>query len=128
MAFVDWWSRRLTAGVEDMGLAREAWDAARARCGTTEPFLVPGEWYDYDQAACALLLALGAYRTGSTFGPAKWVFASKSPLGDAVYALLDQLVRAGCLESDGACCYRWREGYDPAKLGDTAPVPGEGAE
>lgn len=85
-----------------------------------DPFLTPGTGYDFDQAACALLVALGVYRfDGRTFGPAKWVFASNNPVGDAVFDLLARLADAGVLErtEDG---FRWAAGYDPERFGDHA--------
>lgn len=92
----------------------------------TEPFLTPGVTFDYDQAACALAGALGVYAPpGSTFGPAKWVFNTVNPVGDAITALLDRLVEAGVLDAPEPGAYRWREGYDPAKFGDHCPVRSE---
>ena len=87
----------------------------------TYPFLVPGEWYDPDSAACALVLHLGIYRSaGTTFGPAKWVFWSNNPVGNAIYTLLDSLADAGVLEWDrDNDKIRLPIGYDPDKFGST---------
>lgn len=87
---------------------------------TCPPFLAPGRTYDPDQAACALAVSLGLYRLppgDRTFGPAKWVFASANPVGDAVSGLLDALTAVGVLVRD-ADGYRLADGYDPARFGD----------
>lgn len=89
-----------------------------------KPFLLPGHDYDHDQAACALVVALGIYDPGDrTFGPAKWVFEARNPVGDAVYALLERLADAGVLArtADG---FKVADGYDPARFGDHCPPHG----
>ena len=86
---------------------------------TTDPFITPGVEYDYDQAACALIQALGLYDPqGVTFGDAKWVFCSNNPVGNAVRNLLEILTEAGILtgEKDGHS-YRLADEYDPTQFG-----------
>jgi hypothetical protein len=79
-----------------------------------ETFLKPGEWYDYDQAQCALVVALGLYEhAGRTFGPAKWVFWTDNPVGNALARFLDELVAGGVLERGEDARLRIRPGYDP---------------
>jgi hypothetical protein len=90
--------------------------------GMSKLFLAPGEWYDLDQAACAMVESLGLYVSpDTTFGPAKWVFASNNPVGNALATLLDELVTAGVLERGGPDEDQVRipVGYDPAKFGTT---------
>ncbi len=89
------------------------------------PFLQPGVWYDFDQAACALVQALGLYHNdGTTFGPAKWVFASNNPVGNAITEFLCQLADAGLLErgeSADVKDFRLPLGYDPKRFSELCP-------
>lgn len=84
----------------------------------TEPFLKPGVWYDPDQASCAMVEALGLYHTLGTFGPAKWVFYSANPVGDALADLLARLCGAGVLEANDDGQFRLRPGYTPDQFAD----------
>lgn len=81
--------------------------------------MTPGVWFDWDQAQCALVVGLGLYDPGGpAFGPAKWVFAARNPVGDALAALLDALAAAAVLEKNDDDQFRIRVGYDPGKFGE----------
>ena len=85
----------------------------------TEPFLKPGLWYDPDQAACALAITLGLYDSGSsTFGPAKWVFAVRNPVGDAINGLLAALVDKNILVENEEGQLSISPGYNQYQFGE----------
>lgn len=88
----------------------------------TEPFMKPGHWYDWDQAGHALVASMGLYHyEGSTFGPAKWVWWTNNPVGNAVHEFLDKLADAGLLEKNEDGQFRIRESYDPTKFAEECP-------
>lgn len=90
-----------------------------------KPFLEPGTWYDYEQAACALVIALGLYESpDTTFGPAKWVFHSDNPIGRAIDLFLLGLATHGVIEQNEDK-FRVPVEYDPKAFGDKCPDSAE---
>jgi hypothetical protein len=69
------------------------------------------EWLDWDSAAYWLAIALGLMKDepGRFQGPAKHVFWSNNPVGNMLYAMLDQMVAVGMLEKrdEPDFQYRW---------------------
>jgi len=56
-----------------------------------------GDWTDVDGAQYVLGRALGLF-ADQTFVQVKWVFWANNPLGQALYDMLHDLVKAGVLE------------------------------
>lgn len=73
------------------------------------------DWVDWDGAAYWLAVSLGLMRDepGLFQGRAKHVFWSNNPVGDMLYAMLDQMVDMGILEKrdEPDFQYRWNPSF-----------------
>ena len=73
------------------------------------------DWLDWDSAAYWLAISLGLMKDepGLFQGPAKHVFWSNNPVGNMLYAMLDQMVAVGILEKrdEPDFQYRWNSTF-----------------
>jgi hypothetical protein len=73
------------------------------------------DWIDWDAAAYRLALALGLMQDepGLASGRAKHVFWSNNPVGNMLYAMLDQMEAVGVLEKRDTpdIQYRWNPSF-----------------
>lgn len=71
------------------------------------------EWCDWDMAGYALGICLGLMSPEPAFGRAKHVFWSNHEIGNMLYAMFEQLVAAGVLESrdEPDKQYRWNPAF-----------------
>ncbi|MBU2666201.1 hypothetical protein KOI35_22120 [Actinoplanes bogorensis] len=65
----------------------------------TVSFLNATDWYDSDQAAFALAVALGAMPSDS-FAVNKWIFWTDNPVGTGLHQALLALAAGGLIEHD----------------------------
>lgn len=70
-------------------------------------------WTDWDHAQHAVGLALGIFTPEQDFTTTlKGVFWSANPLGDTLFAVVQQLVKAGVLESrEEDIQFRWNPNF-----------------
>ena len=74
------------------------------------------EWVDGDVAPYYVAVALGiAPDPGDEWqdwGGKRWVFWSNNPLGNTLFAMVEQLVAVGVLEQNPDGLYRWNASFD----------------
>ncbi|WP_262282227.1 hypothetical protein [Micromonospora sp. MA102] len=77
------------------------------------------EWTDVDCAQYELGRSLGLF-SGRSFMQVKWVFWSNNPLGQALWDMLQALVKAGVLEyrDEPDHQFRWRTAMPLGALTD----------
>ena len=70
------------------------------------------DWTDWDGAQYELAICLGLMASNTSFATrAKHVFWSNNPVGNALHAMLDELVSIQALEVNGDMQYRWNTAF-----------------